>query len=344
MRCRSFRIYLVLVVGTVFGFVLSSLLQSYLFSVAVEEKTLHSRTLEFERQTDSTHISFENLKVDGSNGNEIQKDQNTNQNQIGEDYLVEEKLDLDMEEAITNSLTDEQPKKQIYNMEQNWQGRNMQDLHVSQGPIDKLSDELSPRKSLMIAIITSVHQLMSQTIAIHGTWGKEQKNILYFTGDVQNMPHLPHGMEVIQLEGVDDKQAKWEIKEFAVFKYLIDHHSDQVDWFIIVGDDTYVKVKAMKSKMEEFNPSFNVYMGVQRSGDDSLQCDPSLGIVYSRGLLARLEPYLPQCLGEGQSIGDCITQRGIHCTRAKEVSCLLISVQSHLVLCLHSRSLFPSYS
>ncbi len=323
MRCKSFRIYLVLVCGIVFGLLLSSCLQVFTIipAITVEDRSLHSARaiqddneafIDLQQRTDQNDIDLRTNKFDEPIGKHVP-----------DDYPIEENLDLiDMEETINNQIIkEEMDKKHVY-MEQNWQGRNMQDLHgESEGVIDKLSDELSTRQSLLVAVITSVQQLMSQTMAIHGTWAKEEPNVLYFVGDVQHMPHLPHGMTVIQLEGVADKQALWEVKEMAVFKYLIAHYSEQVDWYLIIGDDSYVKSYALRQKLEEFNPNVNVYMGNRMANKEvSMQCNPSTGIVYSRGLVSRLEQYLPQCLGEGHSIGSCIIQRGIHCTRAQEVS------------------------
>ena len=210
-------------------------------------------------------------------------------------------------------------KKQDSYLETNWQGRSVQDLHVAKAPVHKLTDELAVRKSLLIAIITSVQQLMSQTIAIHGTWANEAVQVIYFTGEVETMPHLPHGMNLRQLEGIDDRQANYEIKEFAVIKYLLRNYGEEVDWFLIVGDDVYVNPKSMEKKLLEFNASFQVYMGHTMEGENHMKCDTGPGIVYSRGLLNRLEPYLPQCQGEGISFSDCIIKRGISCTQAKEV-------------------------
>ena len=292
-------------------------------AIAVEDIPLHSaRTLDIHVVGEEQPFADSESLKSNQNQNELQKDEFNEAigERLPEDYPVEEKLDL-IDEEDEEIIKEEMSKKHVY-MEQNWQGRNMQDLHdISEGVIDKLSDELSTRQSLLIAVITSVQQLMSQTMAIHGTWAKEEQHVLYFVGDVQHMPHLPHGMVVIQLEGVADKQAPWEVKEMAVFKYLIAHYSEQVDWYLVVGDDTYVKSSALKQKLEEFNPNVNVYMGNRKTEKDlSMQCNPSTGIVYSRALMSRLEQYLPQCLGEGQNIGNCIIQRGIRCTRAQEVS------------------------
>ena len=182
-----------------------------------------------------------------------------------------------------------------------------------------LYEELTPRKTLLIAVITSVQRLMSHTIAVHRTWGDTVQNLIYFMGEAYTMPHLPSNMSVVQLEGIDDQQASWEIKEYAVITYLISHYSDStVDWFLLIGDNAFVSTDSLKMKLEEFSANIQVYMGRSMDGENRALCNPKTGIVYSRGLLKLLESYLILCAGEELSIGQCINARGIYCTQAKE--------------------------
>ena len=311
MRCKC-RGYVYLLVGILFGTMVSSLLQIFAM-LPIDSRELQ---LSIARQGGG---NLENgLSKKDSLQREmpiIQEDHRSRRSAVDEDNPDEQEQKTD--EEISNDIK-ELPVPVTYG-DRNLQRRNMQNLHTdNEAPIIKLTDELATRKSLLIAVITSVQQLMSQTIAIHGTWAKEEKNVVYFVGDVKNMPHLPHGMEVKQLEGIDDKQATLEMKEMAVFKYIVNHYSEEVDWYLVITDDTYVKPKDLRQKLEILNPSLNVYMGNRQ--DSSLLCNPSTGVLYSRGLLSRLDQYLPQCLGEGLSIGNCIVQRGIYCTRAQEVS------------------------
>ena len=73
------------------------------------------------------------------------------------------------------------------------------------------------------------------------------------------MPHLPYGMHVIQLEGIDDKQAGWEVKEFKVMQYLTEHYLDRVDWFLVVGDEAYVVPSHLESQINSLDASMAVY-------------------------------------------------------------------------------------
>ena len=332
------RVYLLLLLGVMVGFMLSNLIQNValgkIASVKSSRETVKSvdykdiprvGTVTLEEQTEETlgiqiggeydYDKHETALKKTNNGPAATANKRSDG---GKAKLDDDGLEKDLKDGIDEE--EEETKKHQRNeqyREANWQGRTVQDFHVPEGPVDKLSDELANRKPLLIAIITSVQQLMSQTIAIHGTWAKNARHVMYFTGDVQTMPHLPHGMEVIQLEGIDDNQASWEIKEFAVIKYLIKRYLEDIDWFLIIGDDVFVNPESLEKKLGEFNASFQVYMG--HSEESSHKCSFGPGVVYSRGLLTRLESYLPQCQGEQFSIGQCIVQRGIHCTKAKEV-------------------------
>ena len=73
------------------------------------------------------------------------------------------------------------------------------------------------------------------------------------------MPHLPHGIHVIQLEGIDDKQAGWEVKEFKVIQYLIEHYLDHMDWFLLVGDEAYVVPSHLETQLNHLDASMWVW-------------------------------------------------------------------------------------
>ena len=38
----------------------------------------------------------------------------------------------------------------------------------------------------------------------------EDRDSILYTGEVKSLPHLPHGMEVVQLEGLDDRSLGWK--------------------------------------------------------------------------------------------------------------------------------------
>lgn len=342
-RCKSFRVYVYLVLGMTVGILLSSTLQILaLFPAAAVDDTKPFQTRELHVDVPSNTMTNDDPSKDNAMQTSKNKDKPAQPggDTVSKDYPLEENLDVaDM--IMDNRLIEEEIlKKQVY-MDQNWQGRrNIQDLHnpsaeITGNPVLKLSEELPTRKPLLIAVITSIQQLMSQTIAIHGTWGKNEKEVIYFVGEVRSMPHLPHGMEVVQLEGIDDKLATWEMKEMAVFKHIVSQYSETIDWLLITGDDVYVKIDALRKRLSNFRSTMTVYLGYGKQTADL--CDTASGVIYSMGLMSRLEPYLPQCLGEELSLGNCIGQRGIKCTRAQEVS--FMSMLIVIIDCLFTLSL-----
>ena len=151
-------------------------------------------------------------------------------------------------------------------------------------PPNKLTDELPTRQTVLISVITSVTQLVSQILAIQGTWAPEATQVIFFVGEVQTMPHLLHGMHMIQLEGIDNKQAGWEVKEFKVMQYLIKHYLDHVEWFLVVGDEAHVVPSHLETQLNHLDASMSAYLGLAGEtlvGGRGLGSVQDLGIIYS---------------------------------------------------------------
>lgn len=356
MRCiskcvvgRSLRVYSVLLFGMAVGFSLSTLLQTVSYTGV-------SRTAE--RLKEAVDYRFPGDKVTFSNldGKASEAEQ---QIDIG-GYYDYERLAFRGEEAEVGDggktekakvaageegyepVKDLKMKQREY-LSETWQGRNVRETNKN-APVVKLSDELAPRNTLLIGVITKVSQLMSQTLAIQGTWGMEASQVVYFTGEVQSLPHLPHGMVVVQLEGLDDLQASWDMKEIAAINYISNTYLESTDWFLIVSDETYVSSAALEKHLNKFDASTAVYMGRPlevkdeeaeveegKEGEEKGEgqkttdklCNSESGVVYSRGFFEKLKPYLPVCWpghgGEREGLSGCISIMGLKCTAAREV-------------------------
>lgn len=353
---RPFKVYSLLVLGIILGFTLSMMLQTLdLDSIRRSGRSKLQKVVDYASLDSAKRVEFSNLDeyephIDlGDYDYERLTFNSEDQSHGGPDidsvglqrarqdqrpdsmfYTVQRQDDSNHDERVATlppapDIPDDLKLKQLEYRSENWQGRNVRESKDGLPP-NKLSDELPSRQTYVIAVITTVTQLMSQTLAIHGTWGPEAKQVIYFVGEVHPMPHLPHGMNVIQLEEVDDRGSAWEIKEFTVVKYLIDNYLDTVDWFVVVGDETYVVTDSLDKRLNMLDSSVSVFMG--RAGEvaengKSLLCSRNPGIVYSRGLFERLKPYLPLCWpgqGEMNSLSGCISVMGVKCTQAKEVS------------------------
>ena len=326
MRLAKF--YSVLVVGIMIGLFASLILQTFLGTIDQQLLIKYpSSNDKFLAGSIKQHPTPNTIREASDTGQDKTASRGENADSHGIGMIQEEQEEM--------KPMEEQDIYGEHNKNRQGPGRNMQGVNdLPHSPINMLYEELTPRKTLLVAVVTSVQRLMSHTIAIHGTWGRNAQNLVYFTGEVYTMPHLPSNMNVVQLEGIDDRQASWEIKEHAVITYLISHYSDSVDWFLLVGDSTFVSANSLKMKLEDFNAGIQVYMGRSMEGEDKALCNPKTGIVYSRGMLNRLESYLALCAGEELTIGQCINARGIYCTQAKEVCAIITYYAYCLSVCV----------
>ena len=255
LRCVSkcmvgrprFKVYTMLILGIIFGFSLSTLLHGMdLSALQSLPKNKLLKLVDYKNIDTSKKVEFSNFDesdpdMDLGYVHEYERFDSDQQN-LDESPSPEGMFDN--AQAIQSPSLPNLPKdvklKQLEYQNENWQGRNVRQTRNNEASPEKLSEELHTRQSYLVAVITTVTQLMSQTLAIHGTWGPEAVHVVYFVGEVNPMPHLPHGMNVIQLEGIDDKAGVWEHKEYSVMKYLIDNYLETVDWFVLVGDEAYV--------------------------------------------------------------------------------------------------------
>lgn len=348
---RSLRVYTVLLFGITFGFALSTLLQSVSYSDFTLSTGRLRGSVDYPSQLQAGKVSFSNLETRASEVDEqidiggyydyerlVLRDEVEREELVKKEEGQRNKRDAEPEgnsQVLGNNLLDSKMKQREY-VNDAWQGRNVRESMTGKS-LSRLSDELAPRTALLIGVITSVPQLMSQTLAIQGTWAQDSAHVIYFIGEVQTLPHLPHGMVVVQLEGLDDKQAGWDLKELATINYISTHYLDSTDWFLIVGDETYVSPTALETELNKYDASMSVYLGhpletqegeeeKDIEGDDKSTdklCNSVSGVVYSRGFLERLKPYLPVCWpgngGERRSLSGCISVMGLKCTAAKQV-------------------------
>ena len=363
---RSMRVYTVLLFGTALGFAISTLLQSFSYSDFSRTAGILRGGMDYPLQVQGGKASFSNLDTRASEGDEqidiggyydyerlvLRGEVETEERGRGDE---EERGELEegereaawKQEKLSDPVQDSKMKQREY-MSDAWQGRNVRETNDGK-PLIKLSDELAPRNTLLIGVITSVMQLMSQTLAIQGTWAAEASQVIYFTGEVETLPHLPHGMVVVQLEGLNDKQAGWDLKELTAISYVSTHYLDNTDWFLIVADDTYVSSTALEKELNKYDASMSVYMGRPLEGEEGQEgernadklCDSASGVVYSRGFLERLKPYLPVCWpsngGEMKRLSGCVSVMGLKCTSARQVSFIhTCAIVWHIVSFIHT--------
>ena len=97
-------------------------------------------------------------------------------------------------------------------------------------------------------------------------------------------------------------------KLMAILRALHDRYIEEVDWFLIVDDDTFVRVGPLRTYLSKLDPSKPMMVGsrvpslphllpedIQRLGL-SAHCGGGAGFVLSRAALEQLRPKLDECL------------------------------------------------
>jgi len=209
----------------------------------------------------------------------------------------------------------------------------------------RLLDEVLPsRRALFVAILTTDNNLLSQTYAVQSTWAGEYDNVTFFVGQNSDVSRAPHFMNIVKLhDGGNDmsERHKRNMLLFHVIKYIDDHLLQNFRWFMIVGDNTYVRTEQVEVLVNNYDDSYNIYLGrpnrhFDKKEEDVLYnanshyCLLDSGILMSRGLVRRLSPHLKSCIetegtvlsyGGDWELGNCIQRHlDVKCTQAAEVS------------------------
>lgn len=324
------RVYSLLFMGMVFGFSVSTIIHSFGTPLVLQQDTvLHAQDQQQQQQQATPpasgpgRVAFSNI-----NSKEAQDEEQNEFREYGYEKEAETKHRVEGVARGANNVPSSEHIKVKMKESRNWGMK--EDVEDVGGDVpNKLLQEVPGRGTVLVAVVTSVTQLMTQTLAIQGTWASAAAHVIYFVGEEEIVPHLPYDMEVVQLEGVEDGDENWDLKEISAVKYLIDHHLEEARWFMVIGDQTYVVMEHLEGTLNSLDASSPVYMGLPGEpalDGGSLPCQQHPGVLYSRALLEGLRPYLPMCWpgggqgGEGNSLRGCVAVMGLKCTQAVEVS------------------------
>jgi chondroitin sulfate synthase len=170
-----------------------------------------------------------------------------------------------------------------------------------------LRQEYRLRRTVFAGVLSSQMYLATRARAMYETWGSDVSMLVFFVGeDCVVPPELSH-LPVIKLSGVPDAVYPPLKKAFAVMQYMYDHYVDDYDWFIRADDDLYLRGRKLADLLHTMDAGDMISLGragVGRSNDmDRLKllkheryCMGGPGMIFSRGLMAALGPYLNLCL------------------------------------------------
>lgn len=205
-----------------------------------------------------------------------------------------------------------------------------------------LDEVLPSRRSVFIAVVTSERNLLSQTYAIQSTWAGRYSNVTFFVGKHSDVSRAPHFMSVIKLHEAEEVTSESSRRTllYHVVRYISNHLLQHFRWFMIIGDNAYVRTDQLEVLVNNYDDNYNIYLGrpnrqFDKKEEDTLYnanshyCLFDTGIVLSRGLVRRLTPHLDACMKEtvllsyegDWEFGNCVLKYlDVKCTQASEVS------------------------
>lgn len=174
-----------------------------------------------------------------------------------------------------------------------------------------LRQEYTFRKTVFVGVLSSEMYLPTRAKALYDTWGSEVSMMVFFVGEDCNVPadlaHLP----VIKLQGIPDHVYPPLRKAFAVMQYMYDHFVNDYNWFIRADDDMYLRGQKLIDLLNQMDSSAIISLG--RAGEGKEEDMPRLkllkheryamggpGMIFSRGAMQALGPYLNLCLNASE--------------------------------------------
>lgn len=174
-----------------------------------------------------------------------------------------------------------------------------------------LRQEYHLRKTVFVGILSSQMYLPTRAKAIFDTWGQDVSMLAFFVGEDCVVPSELSHLPIIKLPGIPDAVYPPLKKAFAVVKYMYQHYLGDYDWFIRADDDFYVRGKKLMDLLHMFDAGEPISLGRAGEGrthemdrikllDHEKYCMGGPGMIFSRGLMVALGPYLDLCLKAGK--------------------------------------------
>lgn len=177
---------------------------------------------------------------------------------------------------------------------------NFSQLLSQPGPAPE-ENNFELKRPLFVAVVVP-REPSTTASAIESTWGSGLHDLELFT--VRRL--AGDSAKTLELEW-DDARLVYRVLALLYDKYT-DH---RYNWFIVVGEDTYVRVNTALQVLANLNPEDPLFVrrdGMAKlkltqkkqspSGSNDRSCAPSTGLVFSRGLLKHVAPVVEECLEE----------------------------------------------
>lgn len=205
----------------------------------------------------------------------------------------------------------------------------------------RLADEASVKDPVYYAVVMNRRHSADQLRVLRDTWTKPVawRRVGYY------IPLETEGDDGAKDEELEDahygeiqsrEEGHVSVVELAnthsdfyvdVLSHVCRKKLNDTKWFLLAGDDVYVKTPALEARLRQFEniPGFG-YIGRAQSdgGVADRECLLGPGIIMSRTVLAELCPHIQSCSDltaarQGEAVGRCITRSlALSCRSLKE--------------------------
>lgn len=175
--------------------------------------------------------------------------------------------------------------------------------------------------------------------SVYDTWGRDAGQLLMFVGDNFNYTHpSARGLPLVRLPGVHTEVNVGGANMLvSALQYLSERYVSTHHWFMLVVDNSYVRVDRLQQLLSQLSPMEILYLGRSAAGKKQQltklglkpherYCLGTSGIVLSSALLSELKGHFGNCmhgtgLPEDVELGKCISAKlDIQCTQSDKVS------------------------
>ena len=175
------------------------------------------------------------------------------------------------------------------------------------------------RHRVLCLVMTSPAKLHTNGKAVKDTWGKSCNKLLFMS--MKEDPNFP----VVGLKVEKGKDSLWD-RSRAAWLYVLDHHLNDIDWFLKADDDNFVIVENLRHfiMVAHLNSEEPHYLGRHfrgGGGGGKGYCSEGAGYVFSRETLRQFGALLQnpskcsksrKAKDVDKEVGKCLAEVGIY--------------------------------
>ena len=180
------------------------------------------------------------------------------------------------------------------------------------------------KETLVVAVIIGGAQL-KWAESVYATWGRDTSQLVFYVESHSNInikEATSLGLQFVELHSSGNVHTR-----LALLQHLGEHYMKSHQWFVVVTEDTYVRMDQLEAVLGRLSPDDPLILGLpphcqlRRRGTGS-------SVVMNQALLALLTQQLHLCRYESMEVADsldsmeaCVGKHlNIHCSISPMVS------------------------